>query len=79
MGSAIGITVVITFIVSVLIGLAIGMLSMYCFLINKTTERQAPPPLPQQTTPAGPIYDEVSLPKEEIELKTNEAYGPVRI
>ncbi len=27
------------------------------------------------TAPAGPIYEEVS-PKEEIELNTNQAYGP---
>ncbi len=28
------------------------------------------------TAPAGPVYEEVSL-KEEIELNTNKAYGPV--
>ena len=28
------------------------------------------------TLPAGPVYEEVS-PKEEIELNTNQAYGPV--
>ncbi len=28
------------------------------------------------TAPAGPVYEEVS-PKEEIELNTNQAYGPV--
>ncbi len=28
------------------------------------------------TVPAGPVYEEVS-PKEEIELNTNQAYGPV--
>ncbi len=28
------------------------------------------------TVPAGPVYEEVSL-KEEIELNTNKAYGPV--
>ena len=28
------------------------------------------------TAPAGPVYEEVS-PKEEMELKTNQAYGPV--
>ena len=28
------------------------------------------------TTPVGPVYEEVS-PKEEIELNTNQAYGPV--
>ena len=86
-GSIVGITIVITLIVSVLIGLAIGMLLMYFIMlakINKITARQAsppqqqtPPPPQQQTTPAGPVYEEVSQPKEEIELKTNQAYGPV--
>ncbi len=28
------------------------------------------------TTPAGPVYEDVS-PKEEIELNTNQAYRPV--
>ena len=87
-GSIVGITIVITLIVSVLIGLAIGMLLMYFIMkprINKINGRQAsppqqqtpPPPPQQQTTPAGPVYEEVSQPKEEIELKTNQAYGPV--
>ena len=40
-------------------------------------QQQTPPPPQQQTTPAGPVYEEVSLPKEEIELNTNQAYGPV--
>ena len=30
------------------------------------------------TPPAGPVYEEVS-PKEEMELNTNQAYGPVRL
>ncbi len=30
------------------------------------------------TAPAGPVYEEVSL-KEEIELNTNKAYGPIGI
>ncbi len=30
----------------------------------------------EPTAPAGPVYEEVS-PKEEIELNTNQAYGPV--
>ena len=84
-GSIVGMTIVITLIVSVLIGLAIGMLLMYFIMlakINKINERQASPPQ-QQTPPppqqqAGPVYEEVSQPKEEIELKTNQAYGPVR-
>ncbi len=30
------------------------------------------------TAPAGPVYEEVS-PKEEIELNTNQAYGPLAL
>ena len=90
-GGAVGITIttVITFTVSLMIGLAIGLLVMYFIMrakINKITERQTsprlqqtPPPPQQQTTPAGPVYEEVSQPREEIELKTNQSYGPVRI
>ena len=89
-GGVVGITTAIIFIVSVLIGLAVGMLLMYFIMraeINKMiTERQpsprqqqTPPPQQQQTTPAGPLYEEVFQPREEIELKTNQAYGPVRI
>ncbi len=31
---------------------------------------------PTGAAPAGPVYEEVS-PKDEIELNTNQAYGPV--
>ena len=56
----------------------------YCVMrrqMNKGNDEQQTPPPPQQQTPAaGPVYEleEVSQPKEEIELKTNQAYGPVR-
>ena len=30
----------------------------------------------RNTAPTGPVYEEVS-PKEEMELNTNQAYGPV--
>ncbi len=39
---------------------------------TKTTTLSGVGPPP----PAGPVYEEVS-PKEEIELNTNQAYGPV--
>ena len=59
---------------------------MYCVMrrqIHKgnnerTSPLQQPTTAPQQqTATAGPVYEEVSLPKEEIELKTNQAYGRV--
>ena len=47
-------------------------------LISLPTSQQQTTPPQQQTLANGPVYEEVSLPKEEIELKTNQAYGPVR-
>ena len=44
--------------------------------IDKGNKEQTPPQQPQ--TPAGPVYEEVCQPREEIELKTNQSYGPVR-
>ena len=46
--------------------------------MKKENDVQTSPPPQQQTLATGPVYEEVSLPKEEIELKTNQAYGPVR-
>ena len=79
-GQAVGITVVVTFIVSVLIGLAVGVGVTYLIMHDKTYKTvdvpTEAPPQQQQPTP-GPLYEEVAPAKEEIELKTNEAYGPV--
>ena len=71
---------VVTFIVSVLIGLAVGVGVPYLIMHDKTHKTvdvpTEAPPQQQQPTP-GPLYEEVAPAKEEIELKTNEAYGPV--
>ena len=72
---------VVTFIVSVLIGLAVGVGVTYLIIHDKTRKTvdvptEAPPQQQQQPTP-GPLYEEVAPAEEEIELKTNEAYGPV--
>ncbi len=55
-----------------------GLLIMYLFMRKKAVygavaKGQANI---RPTPPAGPVYEEVS-PKEEIELNTNQAYGPV--
>ncbi len=55
-----------------------GLLIMYLFMHKKAVHS---PSAEGQvnvgpTVPAGPVYEEVS-PKEEIELNTNQAYGPV--
>ena len=79
-GVAVAISVVITFIVTLVIGLFIGLLVMhFCSrkkaVYSPTAEGQANV---GPTVPAGPVYEEVSL-KEEIELNTNEAYGPINL
>ena len=43
---------------------------------SQPQQRQTTPSQQQKAT-ASPVYEEVSQPKEEIELKTNQAYGPV--
>ena len=70
---------VVTAIVFMIIGLLIGLLIMYLFMHKKNVylpaaKEQAINVGP--TVPASPVYEEVSH-KEEIELNTNQAYGPV--
>ncbi len=72
------ISVVISSFLSVVIGIFIGLLVMYLCMCKKAVyslkaEGQANI---GPTTPAGPVYEEV-LHKEEIELNTNKAYGPI--
>ncbi len=51
---------------------------MYSFTRKKAVyyARKTALSVVEPTTPAGPVYEEVS-PKEEIELNTNQAYGPL--
>ena len=71
---------VVTFIGTLLTGLVVEMCVTYLIMCDKTHKTvdvptEAPPQQQQPTT--GPLYEEVAPAKEEIELKTNEAYGPV--
>ncbi len=78
-GATIAISVVISSFISIVIGFLAGLLVMHlCYRSKKAVyfpaaEEQANV---GPTVPAGPVYEEVS-PKEEIELNTNQAYGPV--
>ena len=78
--STVAISVVITFIITLVIGFLTGLLVMHVFSRKKAvyfsaTEGQANV---GPTAPAGPVYEEVPVsPKEEIELNTNQAYGPL--
>ena len=69
-----------TFTVSVLIGLAVGVGVTYLIMRDKTRKSVDVPTMapPKQQPTVGPLYEEVSPTQQEIELKTNEAYGPVR-
>ncbi|XP_064403419.1 mucin-2-like [Halichondria panicea] len=76
--AAVSISVVVTTALFTVIGLLMGLLIMYLLMRKKaayslSAEGQANV---GPTVPAGPVYEEVS-PKEEIELNTNQAYGPV--
>ena len=70
----IGLTAGVTFVVSIIMGLLLGMLLMYCLM--RTKSRHSNNINGQQDAIANPVYDKVSLPKEEIELKTNSSYSP---
>ena len=70
----IGLTAGVTFVVSIIMGLLLGMLLMYCLM--RTKSRHSYKIKGQQDAIANPVYDEVSLPKEEIELKTKSSYSP---
>ena len=78
----VGLTVAVTFILTMIVGLGSGMVLMYCFLSVKRTRKftvsvdHPSTSAIQPTEQAVPVYEEVS-PKEKIELKSNQAYGPV--
>ena len=74
----VGISIVVTFTVTLPLGLLVGMMIMYHIMRRKkqTTEEQFSQDSTALSTQVVPIYEEVSSPKEEIQLKTNEAYGP---
>ncbi len=87
-GATIAISVVISSFISIVIGFLAGLLVMHLCSRKKAVyfpaaEGQANvgptnvgPTNVGPTVPAGPVYEEVS-PKEEIELNSNQAYGPV--
>ncbi len=73
---AIGVTI---FIVSTILGFLAGLLVMYSFMRKKAAyyTRKTTLSVVEPTKLAGPVYEEVSRTKEEIELNTNQAYGPL--
>ncbi len=77
-GVTVAIGVTTTFVVSTILGFLAGLLVMYSFTRKKAVyyTRKTALSVVEPTKPVGPVYEEVS-PKEEIELNTNQAYGPV--
>ncbi|XP_064402852.1 uncharacterized protein LOC135348532 isoform X1 [Halichondria panicea] len=77
-GATLAIGVTTTFVASTILGFLAGLLVMYSFTRKKAVyyTRKTALSVVQPTKPVGPVYEEVS-PKEEIELNTNQAYGPV--
>ncbi|XP_064400933.1 hemicentin-1-like isoform X2 [Halichondria panicea] len=73
-GVTVAIGVTITFIVSTILGFLAGLLVMYSSTRKKA--EYSTEPIVELTTPANPVYEEVSH-KEEVELNSNQAYGPL--
>ena len=78
LGIAVSVSVVVMAVLFMIIGFLTGVLVMYLCSHKKavyspSADGQANV---RPTVPAGPVYEEVSC-KEEIELNTNQAYGPV--
>ena len=77
--TAVGVTLAVSAFVFTILGFLAGVL-VTCLITHKkavhsTAKNQANL---QLTLPAGSVYEDVSPPsKKEIELKSNQAYGPV--
>ena len=69
---------VVTAVAFIVIGFLTGLLVMHLCSRKKAVYFPAAKGQAniRPTTPVGPVYEEVS-PKEEIELNTNQAYGPL--
>ena len=76
------VSVAATFTIYIAIGLLLGISLMYCIMCYRNrgryTVRQRQEESIQPTVvPSGPVYEEVTPIQEQIELKPNEAYGPL--
>ena len=71
--------VVVTFSVLIVIGCSLGT-ALVCFIMirrNRNKRKEKHCQNSDSQSPADVIYEEISSVKDEIELKTNEAYGPI--
>ena len=80
-GEAMAVSVAATFTISIAIGLLLWMSVMYCIMYYRNrgryAVRQRQEESIQPTVPSDPVYEEVTPIQERIELKLNEAYGPL--
>ena len=76
---SIGAAVGVTFIMAIGVGFIAGCLVLYLITYCKNRKHKEGHDQTNitQNIAAGPVYEEVSTPKESIELETNQAYGPV--
>ncbi len=79
---AIAVSAIVSFIVAFLLGTATGAVVLHCAVSRRSgcICRPCSKSPEDQTTPPGPTYETVSPPtqRENLELKKNLAYGPVR-
>ena len=80
--AAVGIGGAVSAVVFTILGFLAGLLVMYLITRKKKAYSTAEGQITdvQPTAPVGPVYEEVSsaaAPKEEIQLKFNQAYRPV--
>ena len=80
-GEAVAVSVAATFIISIAVGILLGMSVMYCIMYYRNrgryAVRQCQEESIQPTVPSGPVYEEVTPIQDGIKLKLNEAYGPL--
>ena len=78
-GATVGVAVAASAVVFTILGFLAGLLVMYLITRKKAVYSPAKKQANiQSTVPAGPVYEEVpAASKEVIELKSNQAYGPV--
>ena len=78
----VAITAVVSCAVSFILGALVGAVAHYCTVANYCTVRKKSnchsiSHKQQQQQPA-PVYEDVIVPSQNIELKENVAYGPVQ-
>ena len=69
------ITAIVSCVVSFIIGALVGAVAHYC-IVRKKSKCHSISHQKKKQQPA-PVYEDVIVPSQDIELKKNVAYGPV--